>query len=39
VKATATGFVLAPEITKPNKGIFNCDPANVVAVTNTHTGG
>jgi ABC-type branched-subunit amino acid transport system substrate-binding protein len=38
VKATPTGFVLAPEITKPNKGIFNCDPANVVAVSNTHTG-
>ena len=38
LKATPTGFVLAPEITKPNKDIFNCDPANVVTVTNTHTG-
>ncbi len=38
LKATPTGFVLVPEITKPNKDIFNCDPANVVTVTNTHTG-
>jgi ABC-type branched-subunit amino acid transport system substrate-binding protein len=38
LKATPTGFALAPEITKPNKDIFNCDPANVVTVTNTHTG-
>jgi ABC-type branched-subunit amino acid transport system substrate-binding protein len=38
LKATPTGFVLAPEITKPNKDIFNCDPANVVTVSNTHTG-
>jgi ABC-type branched-subunit amino acid transport system substrate-binding protein len=39
LKATPNGFVLAPEITKPNKDIFNCDPANVVTVKNTHTGG
>lgn len=39
LKATPAGFVLAPEITKPNKDIFNCDPANVVTVKNTHTGG
>ncbi|HEX4018599.1 MAG TPA: ABC transporter substrate-binding protein [Frankiaceae bacterium] len=38
LKATPSGFVLAPEITKPNKDIFNCDPANVVTVSNTHTG-
>ena len=38
LKATPTGFVLAPQITKPNKDIFNCDPANVVTVSNTHTG-
>jgi ABC-type branched-subunit amino acid transport system substrate-binding protein len=38
LKATPTGFVLAPEVTKPNKDIFNCDPANVVTVSNTHTG-
>jgi hypothetical protein len=28
VKATPSGFVLVPNITKPNSGIFNCDPAN-----------
>ncbi|MCU1374055.1 MAG: ABC-type branched-chain amino acid transport system periplasmic component-like protein [Actinomycetia bacterium] len=39
LKATPTGFVLVPEITKPNNKIFNCDPANVVEVTDTHTGG
>jgi ABC-type branched-subunit amino acid transport system substrate-binding protein len=39
LKATADGFVLAPEITKPNKDIFNCNPANVFEVTDTHTGG
>jgi ABC-type branched-subunit amino acid transport system substrate-binding protein len=39
LKATPTGFVLAPDVTKPNKDIFNCDPANVVTVANTHTGG
>ena len=39
LKATADGFVLAPEVTKPNHDIFNCDPANVVEVTDTHTGG
>ena len=39
LKATPAGFVLAPDVTMPNTGIFNCDPANVVAVTNTHTGG
>ncbi len=39
LKATPTGFQLAPDVTKPNKDIFNCDPANVVTVTNTHTGG
>ncbi|MFI5040802.1 MAG: ABC transporter substrate-binding protein [Acidimicrobiales bacterium] len=39
LKATPTGFVLAPDITKPNQGIFNCSPANVVAVANTHTTG
>jgi hypothetical protein len=32
VKATPTGFVLDPAITKPNSGIFNCDPANEFAL-------
>jgi ABC-type branched-subunit amino acid transport system substrate-binding protein len=39
LKATPQGFVLAPDITKPNHDIFNCDPANVVTVKNTYTGG
>ena len=39
LKATPTGFVLAPDVTVPNTDIFDCDPANVVTVTNTHTGG
>jgi ABC-type branched-subunit amino acid transport system substrate-binding protein len=37
LKATPDGFVLAPDVTKPNKDIFNCDPSNVVEVTDTHT--
>jgi Periplasmic binding protein len=32
VKATPSGFVLVPNITKPNTGIFNCDPANEFAL-------
>ena len=28
LKATPTGWVLDPDVTKPNTGIFNCDPAN-----------
>jgi ABC-type branched-subunit amino acid transport system substrate-binding protein len=32
VKATPSGFVLVPNITKPNNGIFNCDPANEFAL-------
>jgi len=28
VKATPSGFVVDKDITKPNNGIFNCDPAN-----------
>lgn len=39
LKATPQGFVLAPDVTKPNHEIFNCDPANVVTVANTYTGG
>ena len=29
IKAGSTGFALYPAITKPNQGIYNCDPANV----------
>ena len=32
LKATPSGFVLAPDITKPNQGIFNCDPGNMFAL-------
>jgi hypothetical protein len=39
LKATASGFVLAPDVTRPNTDIFNCGPSNVVAVPNTHTEG
>jgi ABC-type branched-subunit amino acid transport system substrate-binding protein len=28
LKATPSGFVVDKDITKPNSGIFNCDPAN-----------
>ena len=38
VEATADGFVLVPEVTKPNRDIFNCDPSNVVEVSDTHIG-
>lgn len=39
LKATAQGFVLDPSVTQPNHDIFNCDPANVVTVSKTYTGG
>jgi hypothetical protein len=39
LKATPQGFVLTPDVTKPNHDIFNCDPANVVTVSKTYTGG
>lgn len=39
LEATPDGFVLAPDITKPNQDIFNCDPANVVDAPETYTGG
>jgi hypothetical protein len=32
LKATPTGFVVDKDITKPNSGIFNCDPANAFAL-------
>jgi ABC-type branched-subunit amino acid transport system substrate-binding protein len=38
VRATADGFVLVPEVTKPNRDIFNCDTSNVVEVSDTHIG-
>jgi hypothetical protein len=36
LQATPDGYVLVPELTKPNTDIFNCDPSNVVVVTDTH---
>jgi ABC-type branched-subunit amino acid transport system substrate-binding protein len=38
VEATPDGFALAPDVTKPNTDIFNCDPSNVVEVSDTHIG-
>jgi hypothetical protein len=29
IKATSAGFALDPAVTKPNQGIYNCDPTNV----------
>ena len=34
IKATSAGFVLDPGMTKPNQGIYNCDPLNVFKLTN-----
>jgi ABC-type branched-subunit amino acid transport system substrate-binding protein len=34
--ATANGFVYDKAITRPNNGIYNCDPANVVTLKNTY---
>lgn len=31
-KVTADGFVYDRDLTRPNRGVFNCDPANVVRV-------
>ena len=39
LQATPDGFVLVPDITKPNQDIFNCDPANVVDAADTYTSG
>jgi ABC-type branched-subunit amino acid transport system substrate-binding protein len=30
IKATPTGFVVDKDITKPNNGIYNCDPGNLI---------
>jgi len=32
LKTTKDGFVYDKELTKPNKGIFNCDPGNVTDI-------
>jgi hypothetical protein len=33
IKATSACFVLDPAVTKPNQGIYDCDPANVFKLT------
>jgi ABC-type branched-subunit amino acid transport system substrate-binding protein len=38
LRATPDGFVLDPEMTRPTDDIFNCDPGNVVEVSDTHVG-
>ena len=38
IKATPAGFVIDKDITKPNSGIFNCDPANVFKLKGLATG-
>jgi len=30
IKASSSGWSLEPAITKPNNGIFNCDPGNII---------
>jgi hypothetical protein len=30
IKATSGGWQLDPTVTKPNQGIFNCDPGNII---------
>ena len=32
IKVTPSGFVVDKAITKPDNGVFNCDPANVTKV-------
>lgn len=39
LRATPDGFVLDPDVTKPNHDIFNCDAANIVDAPETYTGG
>jgi ABC-type branched-subunit amino acid transport system substrate-binding protein len=33
---TPNGFVYDKDVTRPNSGIYNCDPANVVKLKNTY---
>ena len=33
IRATPDGFVYDEELTRPNEGIYNCDPANVIELT------
>ena len=36
---TPNGFVYDKDVTQPNNGIYNCDPKNVVKLTNTYQNG
>jgi hypothetical protein len=38
LRATPDGFVLDADMTRPTDDIFNCDPGNVVEVSDTHVG-
>jgi hypothetical protein len=33
IRATPDGFLYDEELTRPNEGIYNCDPANVIELT------
>ena len=33
---TPNGFVYDKDVTQPNNGIYNCDPANVIKLTKTY---
>ncbi len=36
MRVTTNGFVYDADVTKPNDGVYNCDPKNVVALTHTY---
>ena len=36
MKVTPNGFVYDKDVTKPNNGVYNCDPANVVKLKSTY---
>jgi hypothetical protein len=38
LKASPTGFTIDPTFLVPNKGLFNCDPANVVTLKGNYSG-
>ena len=36
IRVTADGFVYDEELTQPNEGIYNCDPANVIELSDDY---
>jgi hypothetical protein len=36
IRATPDGFLYDEELTRPNEGIYNCDPANVIELTDDY---